>query len=1073
MKIEPGVYENLISRAIAEKLKEYSDDRFLITKEDIDSGDVHNMLAGYLGKIVSNILEEHFNKRDEKQKISSQIAVVNRILQFIEDEWNAKEMVVTAPDMISNQSHFLRGIYSKVGYNEEQIKEMSKCHPLSGYRMSSLFTGGSELTMEEELRRDIQTADQVDLVVSFIKFEGLRLLYPTLKSFVSRPGTHLRILTTTYMGATDPKAIRRLRRLGELGDVEIKASFNTNQERLHAKAYIFKRTNGLDTAYIGSSNMSRSALTKGLEWNIRVTSMENAHIIAKTQATFDNYWNSEDFEPIATDQDLERFEEAIRQKRGDECTPEVGQIVRFERKTHQVKVLEKLQYERQMVKSYKNLVIAATGTGKTVMCAFDFKDFDAQTLKVKGRHARLLFVVHREKILKQALFTFRSVMVDREFGALWTGNIKPSAAAGLGHLFITVQTLIRHWADFERLGEDYYDYIVIDEVHHSKAGSYTEIFQRFNPTILMGLTATPERMDGKEIKPDFNNRFAAEIRLHEALNQQLLAPFDYFCVTDDSVDLSRLVCHGDRYDTAELAAKYVGNTRRIEIIQQALNDYITDPMRCKAVCFCSGITHAQYMAQQLSLLGYKAMAVTSKNSSELDHAADLLAKGALQYLCVADMLNEGIDIPEIDTVLFLRPTESLTIFLQQLGRGLRLADGKTCLTVLDFVAQANKSYNYESRLRALKGPGGGKIADDVKNGFTMLPRGCSITMEHQAQEYILRNINEAVFNLPRLRREVAAFERTTGKEFTLANFLDNFSLDWRLLSKSPGSWARLLVESGQKVDAFDIHSRYTRLLEAGLSRLYHINSYEQLAYLLRLIDNGMHQLENATPREQKFLQMFYATIWFDYLEKINSNKDYAVAFQSEEEAVASLAAMPWFMSEMRYIVTARQQQLSKTTEWMDLGNGIEMELYGCYSADEIHLMIDGKMGHWNVAGTQYCYDHKIAMVFVTLNKTDKEYTPNTLYEDYAISNRQFHWQSMNSVTVKSREGQRIVDQRHNGWRFILFVRDAKRDEYGITNGYYCLGLMDYNSSHSEAPINVVWDMQQPIPGFILEAAKAV
>jgi len=264
------------------------------------------------------------------------------------------------------------------------------------------------------------------------------------------------------------------------------------------------------------------------------------------------------------------------------------------------------------------------------------------------------------------------------------------------------------------------------------------------PKLFVGLTATPERMDGKEIKPDFNNRFAAEIRLQEALDQRLLSPFDYFCITDDSVDLSIVPCRGDTYDNAALTALYkMQNVQRFSLIQRALENYVTAPHECKAVCFCAGIEHAEMMAQMFTSAGYKAKSVTSRNSADIDIVSAQLARGEINYLCVADILNEGIDIPEIDTVLFLRPTESLTVFLQQLGRGLRIADGKTCLTVLDFVAQANKNYNYERRFRALVGRTTKSIAHEIKSGFKFLPRGCSITMEHQAQEYILQNIQNA------------------------------------------------------------------------------------------------------------------------------------------------------------------------------------------------------------------------------------------------------------------------------------------------------------------------------------------
>ena len=523
MKLVEGVYESLISTAISEKLqRDFPERNYHVEKESIDSAESHSMLAQYLAEIVSVVLKEHFHDKKEVVTISKQVECVNKILHFIENEWQVTDL---EDDMLTkeDETSFLRAIYSKTGYSEEQIKHRAQIHPESGYRVSNLFTGANGISIDEEIKKDIQTADSIDLVVSFIKFTGLRLLYEELKNFVSKKGARLRILTTTYMGATDVKAIKNLMDLKEFGNVEIKASFNTNDERLHAKAYIFKRENGFDTAYIGSSNISRSALTKGLEWNMRVTNIENPHIIRSTQATFDSYWNSAAFEPIETDNDLRCFAQSIdeaRKKASNIDSPEI--ITRFVRKTHQVKVLEKLQYEREKRGNYRNLIIAATGTGKTAISAFDYKDFNSQFKKEKGREARLLFIVHREKILKQARSTYRSVMVDGNFGEIWTGNIRPSYNSNLDHLFITIQTLNNHIEELSAFGADYYDYIVLDEVHHSQADSYRKLFGVFRPKILIGLTATPERMDGKSIAPDFNKRFSAEIRLQEAVNQQLL-----------------------------------------------------------------------------------------------------------------------------------------------------------------------------------------------------------------------------------------------------------------------------------------------------------------------------------------------------------------------------------------------------------------------------------------------------------------------------------------------------------------------------------------------------------------------
>lgn len=488
------------------------------------------------------------------------------------------------------------------------------------------------------------------------------------------------------------------------------------------------------------------------------------------------------------------------------------------------------------------------------------------------------------------------------------------------------------------------------------------------------------------------------------------------------------------------STKKTHNIQRFSLIQRALDNYITDPHDCKAVCFCAGIEHAEMMANMFNENGYKAKSVTSRNSSEIDRVSGELARGEINYLCVADILNEGIDIPEIDTVLFLRPTESLTVFLQQLGRGLRLSDGKICLTVLDFVAQANKNYNYERRFRALVGRTTKSIANEIKSGFRFLPRGCTITMERQAQEYILKNINDAIFNLRRLKQEVGSFEHNTGRALTLKNFLDNFGLDIRTIFKTPGSWARLKAISGKAVLSFDAESKYVKLLEGGLSRLYHINSYDYINFIKSLIRSNF-DINTQSTREAKFLKMFYYTIWLDHIEKVNNK--YSTNFITVHDAILSLRDQYWFEEELQTLVDIKLENLCKTTRWITIAEDAEIELYGCYSADEIHLLLEDKPGRQQVMGAQYNKEKKFAMIFITINKSDKDYSPSTLYEDYAISQSQFHWQSMNKTLILSTEGQRIINQPNNGWKFILFVRDSKKDEYDFTNGYFCLGEMDF------------------------------
>jgi superfamily II DNA or RNA helicase len=392
---------------------------------------------------------------------------------------------------------------------------------------------------------------------------------------------------------------------------------------------------------------------------------------------------------------------------------------------YQQRILDALEAERTVGGHWRNLVVAATGTGKTAIAAFDYRRFCEKGMP--GKRAHLLFVAHREEILEQALSCFRGVLKDENFGSLMLGGRRP---ASYDQLFVSVQTFSsrRLW---EKVAPDFYDYIVVDEIHHGAAASYSKIFEELKPKVLLGLTATPERMDGRSILPYFDGRIAAEISLSDAIERKLLCPFSYFGVSD-SCDLSGLSWKRGGYETSELEQVYVFSEkvaeRRCSLIIDALRRYVTDVSHMHALGFCVSKAHAQFMAARFRKAGIAACAVTADtDEAGRRKVRQDLASGALKIVFAVDIYNEGVDIPEVDTVLFLRPTQSLTIFMQQLGRGLRLAPGKECLTVLDFIGQQNRSYDFAPKLRALLAHPSASLRAEVEEGFPEAPKGCYIS----------------------------------------------------------------------------------------------------------------------------------------------------------------------------------------------------------------------------------------------------------------------------------------------------------------------------------------------------------
>ena len=535
--LHPGLYEQVINNAMTGELAEIPEARKSVAP--IDKAEASKVLAQYLADVVQKGLD---NVLDNGGDISAQIGLTNQIVDLIQNTTKEAGFAALGVDRRAEQLlALLRETDPRlaVGKTAADIER-----PETSIAQSSLFTGAvHEPQMFTELKKEIVSADRIDMLVSFIKWSGLRLIMDELREFTQNGG-ELRIITTSYMGATDVKAIEELRKLP---NTQIKVSYNTKTTRLHAKAYIFYRETGFTTAYVGSSNLSNAALTSGLEWNTKVTRRDLPETIDKIAATFEYYWNDREFEYYAEDQ-KERLVRALKAEKYFDTNNADVYTMDINPYSYQQEILDKLEAERTVRGYTRNLVVAATGTGKTVISALDYKRFRKQN---PDRPCRLLFVAHREEILKQSLYTFRAVLKDANFGELFVGNYKPES---IDNLFLSIQTF-NSQSFTEKTSPDFYDYIIVDEFHHAAAPTYQKLLSYYQPRILLGLTATPERMDGKSILPYFHNRIAAEIRLPEAIDRKLLCPFQYFGVTD-TVDLDALKWSAGGYQKSELEHIY-------------------------------------------------------------------------------------------------------------------------------------------------------------------------------------------------------------------------------------------------------------------------------------------------------------------------------------------------------------------------------------------------------------------------------------------------------------------------------------------------------------------------------------
>lgn len=855
------------------------------------------------------------------------------------------------------------------------------------------------------------------------------------------------------MGATDIKSIEEL---SKLPNTEIKVSYDTKRTRLHAKTYIFYRETGFTTAYVGSSNLSNAAMTSGCEWNIKATAQDLPDTVKKISATFESYWNSDEFEYYKEEQH-DKLRDAILDERGGTGGEGVAYFFDVAPYPYQKEILEKVQAEREIRGNFKNLIVAATGTGKTVISAFDYKDF----CKKLGYQANLLFVAHREEILRQSINTFRGILRDNNFGDLFVGNERPSS---LNNLFVSIQTL--NSRDLTHATKpDFYDYIIVDEFHHAAAESYQKLLTYYKPKVLVGLTATPERMDGKSILEYFNNRITAEIRLPEAIDRKLLCPFQYFGVSDE-VDLSDLKWERGGYNRRELSNVYTMNEvvarKRANLIIQSVVKYVTDINEVKGLGFCVSKEHAEFMSNYFNERGIPSIYLVSETSDEVRYSAKKqLVDGNIRFIFVVDIYNEGVDIPEVNTVLFLRPTESLTIFLQQLGRGLRLCDGKDCLTVLDFIGQANKNYNFESKFAALFNNTSRGVLSEISNGFASVPRGCYIQLEKKAKEYILNNIRASFGATAGLISKLSDFEAVSGLSLTLSNFVEYNHIDVRTIYAHENSFSRLSVRAGVRDNFLEDGEG---LITKALARICAIDSRRWLRFLLDTLPNIETKFAgDFDDCHKRMLRMFEFTVW--------PNTDGSDNIARTIEKITSLKENPVMFGEMISLMQYNFEKIDFVDEPVDLGFDCPLDLHCSYTRDQIFVALDYLKPSVVRQGVKWLPDKGIDVFINTLNKSEKNYSPTTMYNDYSINEWLFHWQSQSTTAEDSPTGQRYIHHVERGTKVALFVREYENDIIG-TAPFTFLGLAEYVSHEGSRPMSIIWHLKSPIPArFIKKTNK--
>lgn len=1038
--LDPGLYELLVTTGLAATLGDQAHDAHDRTFADVDAADAPHVLTQHLSTVISRTLSS--------LPVEEQIDTANRLLQTIPEVVGA-ETVTSGPQLLTSVTAPMTP------------PPLRPSTPLADV---ALFTNSrNDPQLGSELRLEMASADHIDLLCAFVQWSGIRVLENSLRAAAER-GVPIRVLTTTYIGATDRRALDYFVR--ELG-AEVRVNYDSQSTHLHAKAWMFHRKSDFPTAYVGSSNMSRAALVDGLEWNVRLSKHATPTLLDKFSSTFATYWDDPAFAPYDPDTDAEYLDQMLAKNGARRSDGEVNvSLLDVRPYPHQQIMLDDLQSERETHDRHRNLLIAATGTGKTVIAALDYK-----RLAAGGPQPSLLFIAHRKEILEQALRTYREVLKDGAFGELFVDGARPTRGR---HVFASVQSISRE-AELERWAPDHFDIVVVDEFHHAEATTYRRLLDHFAPRELLGLTATPERADGVNVANYyFDGRSASELRLWDALKADLLVPFHYFG-TADGCDLQGIRFTRGRYDLGQLSAVYTGNDARARIVLQTVADKITDPTRMKALGFCVSVDHAHYMADVFNAAGIPSLALSGESrSGERREGLQRLRDGEIACIFAVDIFNEGLDIPMIDTVLMLRPTQSATIFLQQLGRGLRRTEGKAVLTVLDFVGLQHENFRFDLKYRALTGLSRNRLEKSIRNKFPFLPPGSQIVFDEVAEEIVLRNVRQQLrLSTKDLVADVRQHlpEETSPSRYALGSYLhdaerslaDVYGSSDRAFQgeKQPASW-KALVDWAFPSDAVRVADPEVTPLFKKVANLAHVDDQHRIDRYRELLT------AHALPGDLE-VDLTAAMLYFTFWPAGNSGGIRA--------GLDRLRSLPELVKEVTQILDYRETEIRTLPQPLPGALRISpLRSHAQYSREELlaglglGTLDPGAPGAIR-EGVKWIPSLRTDALLVTLKKSEADYSPTTLYHDYAINQELFHWESQSTTSTSSPTGLRYQQHREQGSHVVLFVRRAKTGDIG-TEPYTCLGTAQFQSCEGSKPMQIVWKLDRQAPVELYLEARA-
>jgi superfamily II DNA or RNA helicase len=909
-----------------------------------------------------------------------------------------------------------------------------------------------------ELTKSMNECKKFYFSVAFINFSGLQLLLDPLKE-AEKKGVKGKILTSTYLNFTETKALEKI---NEFDNIDLKVFVTDKEVGFHTKAYIFEYEDYFKVI-IGSSNITQSALKSNIEWNVEIISKEDAHFIKSVLKEYDYLWSSS----RDADRDfLQQYEELLSKIEKIQWTShyqlvnENAEYITPNRM--QRRAMENLERLRSFGEQ-KALVIAATGTGKTYMSAFDVKNFKPK---------RMLFIVHREEILKKAKETFEYLLPNEglSFGLL-TGNHKQKHA---DYLFTTIQTLSRCFHEFK---EDEFDYIIFDEAHHATSPSYQSVLEYFKPKFTLGMTATPERSDHNNVFDLFDNNVALEVRLHDALEDELIIPFHYFGITDiEGIDLSDVSV--DNF--AEITKRLKVN-ERVDFIIENMNFYGHDGEKRKCLGFCASIEHAEYMAKEFNKRGYKSVSLNGSDS--IDDRGNYIQRledvdDELEFIFTVDIFNEGVDIPSVNLVLMLRPTNSPIVFIQQLGRGLRKHGNKSFLTVLDFIGNHNKVFLIALALNGSRYYDKESLKVAVATGFASIPGATHIQMDEISQERILEQIDQENFNsMKYLKEEYFEFKKLNqGRPpyFLLdylkfdgapdpVNFIDREKTYLQFVAK---------IEKDDQLKRLLLNESFESALKELSSKLplKRINEFVILRYLL---SHNEMTLEEAKYEIKKMVNdvdddsvlhafEYLNQDYYDSLQRknklklVNFTNDRLIKSQAFTELLEDNEYRQYLEDVVTYGIFRYEKEFK--AEYYGVPH---FKLYEQYQMVDAALLSNYRKTHSAFRGSGLLANGNDFFLFIDIHK-EEDIKESINYQDRFLNEQFFQWQSQNKTTQSSERGQNLIYNKQKGYNLHLFVRKYKVID-GKTEPYIYIGEGNTVEFEGEKPITMKIELENEVP----------